>query len=519
MKLSNDNAMGGLQLLLWESALLAASWWISVVEIRASLALWPAHALLPFAAAFGFTGLTIGALAKGYRTKSLRDADRLDRIFLVWLMLWPARRPSLDALAAAVGAGSLAGVLLGLGVGVPIAAAVSAFFMFLVFVPAFYRMPRPATGLDPNNVFVGLGTGGLVFFQGVMAASSDPTLARLAVAGLAAGLLMQVTQAREEAGRRWNDLSAAPPPPLDLDRYRLTVERKGPKAPTAARPQETVDNDGARFVGSGSFRVDAAKMVEKLRERQLADPEDSLLPLLRCAVASGASDIALKRVPGGLEIRFDGRPIVARQLSQPYQALLAEADADGPRGRHFAYGLLALQRLKPRFIHVVSGDPSGHAEMNLLARGVQAGYAGMDPDDGTLIQVRWGWMRGWWWRSKLLARARKHWGLAEPTLSVGGVPVPSTPSPKAAGWRIIREAGWDGSWRPLPSAEESRVRLYTLGVLVEEVAEDLGRRQVEAYLASDDLTLDISQARVVRDAQFREGMDILQRKAAQAERA
>jgi len=47
----------------------------------------------------------------------------------------------------------------------------------------------------------------------------------------------------------------------------------------------TAMSKAARLVGSGSFKVDRQRALEKLKEFQLPDPDMFLLPWIRCAVA------------------------------------------------------------------------------------------------------------------------------------------------------------------------------------------------------------------------------------------
>ncbi|TPW20165.1 MAG: hypothetical protein FD126_1956, partial [Elusimicrobia bacterium] len=136
---------------------------------------------------------------------------------------------------------------------------------------------------------------------------------------LGAHLALAGQRSREVTALRWAELlpGVAPPPALDLSRYELNVDRRGP---VERRPlPEGVE---AQLVDSGSFRVDAGRMLEKLRQYQLRDPRDFILAWLRCAVASGAARIDLETSRAGLELRFDGRPFSSAELSQPYQVLV-----------------------------------------------------------------------------------------------------------------------------------------------------------------------------------------------------
>ncbi|MFH1724933.1 MAG: hypothetical protein ABII00_09975 [Elusimicrobiota bacterium] len=513
--MAGDKGSGGLSLVLaWiECGILLVVWYIMAIRIRSALPGPPLHSLIPLAAAFGLTGVSATHLIldEGRDSPTRRAPSLLTPLFSLWMRLWPPRRFVLDLLAVAVLVAALAGMIFRLNEDVRFAATFVIIFLMLFFLLfLFSRVSGPGEQSGLKFFFLGCGICGLVVFLGLVAASAEAAVAWRSVAGLAAILLMQATRLRALVARTGTEAASASPPE-GPDRYRLTVERKGRKAP-APPPEELVDDEGASFVGSGSFSVDAAKMVEKLREHQLADPHDCLLPWLRCAVASGATRIELERIPRGLQMRFDGRPFAARELARPYRALLEE-DADGPRGRHFAYGLLALQRLDPRSVRVVSDGPAGRAEMSLLRHDVRREDSVMEADGGTLIRVRWDWWAAWWRRWRLLIRARTHWGLAEPALLINHSPVPVLPPRGASRWPAFKESGWLGIWLRLSSDEVSVVHYYHLGVFVEAQTHRMGDFAVEAYLASDDLTLNISQDRIVRDARFENGMEILRRKA------
>lgn len=328
--------------------------------------------------------------------------------------------------------------------------------------------------------------------------SDDPLACGRSLAVLAGLVLLAGQRSREVCAARWAELlpGIPPPPALDLSRYELTVERRGP-----AERAELPPGVESQLVDTGSFKVDAAKMLDKLREYQLEDPADFLCAWLRCAAASGAAHMRLTTTAAALELGFDGRPFSASELSQPYQALVDAEGLDGRRGRHFAYGLLGLYRLRPRRVSVTSRGPDGVAVM-------KAGSGG-PPDpaeapEGTVIRVAWpAWAA--FWRPYLLARrAVRRYGLGPATLTVDGKPVPDRPSDP--GWTPIDAGGWRGV-RRLPMFR-NRVRLYVLGTLIEEL-EGEGLPSVEAWLTHDDLELDISQSSVVRGRRLESGLELL----------
>ncbi|HNW43151.1 MAG TPA: hypothetical protein PKI19_01510 [Elusimicrobiales bacterium] len=110
------------------------------------------------------------------------------------------------------------------------------------------------------------------------------------------------------------------------------------------------------LVESGTFRVDTEKMLEVLSRYQLQAPEYFIRACIRCAVASGASEVRLERASGapgtGFELGFDGRLFTKEELSDVYAPLLAGSQ---DRGRHLAAGILALVKTAPSLLTISSG--------------------------------------------------------------------------------------------------------------------------------------------------------------------
>ncbi len=361
-----------------------------------------------------------------------------------------------------------------------------------------------------------LATSGLLYLWFTVAAfSSEGRDAWLSAAGFVPLILLQGQRAREITALRWLELAPGlkPPPALDLSRYQLSV------AHAAVAPPAPGDfKDGAQLVGEGSFSVDMSKMLGKLRERQLRDPRDFMSAWLRCAAASGAENIALTSVRGGLKLSFDGRAFSAAELAQPYQALVEGDGADALRGRHFAYGLLALYRLKPRRLVVTSRGRTGVATMSLRpGRGAgTAAPAVPTAPPGTSVLVEWPFWTAWWRPFGVLKRARSNFGCGPAALTVDGTPVPGLPGREQRGWRGLPKVdGWRGGLRESPGGGESLVRLYCLGAFVEEIRTEGFKRgtAVEAWLGRDDLPLDISQSSVVRGPLLERGLGLLRRAA------
>lgn len=366
----------------------------------------------------------------------------------------------------------------------------------LVFFAWVLGLPKDIMKMEADEtVYFALnGVLGAVAFG--MALAGERETAWRGVAVLALQLPLVGQRVRELTAMRWKELlpGVKPPPALDLSRYALNVETRAPAERPALPPGVE-----AQLVDQGSFRVDAGKMLDKLRGYQLREPRDFILAWLRCAVASGAEHLVLTRTRAGFELRFDGRPFSSAELSQPYQVLVDGEGENAERGRHFAYGLLALYRLAPAGVAVTSRGENGVAALSV-------GRLTADPDaapTGTVVRVEWP-VWGSWWRGFLVGeRARQGWGLCRAYFTVDGRAVPERPA--GTDWREVQGVGWHGVARR--KVFGASVRLYHRGALV-EVVED-GPPEVEAWLTHEELRLDISQSRAVRGAFFDRGMRVL----------
>lgn len=325
------------------------------------------------------------------------------------------------------------------------------------------------------------------------------------VLGLAMTWFAQALFLRHVAARQWAAVVAlgrGRPADIPLDDYVSETERIA--APAAA---PSMDSGGAVLMDSGTFRVDATRMLENLRERQLEEPEDFILAWLRCAVASGAGVIALKPSLRRLRLEFDGRPFSPAQMSDPYRALLDSEAEDAQRGAQFAYGLLAALRLKPAAIWLVSGEGAARSRTVLAARDTEEHPPAAEPSTGTLVEVRFGGLAGFLRPLLAARRAASAFGHGAARLRIRGWDVPGL---LGEDFQRHSHDGWDFGWRPLPGAEQSRVRVYHLGVFVEEFDERIEHdHQVEAVVSNPLLRLSLSQSSAVRDERFHNGLRLL----------
>ena len=294
------------------------------------------------------------------------------------------------------------------------------------------------------------------------------------------------------------------PEPIGSYKFSFSIqalELHGVAAPAAGDP------DGGTLVASGSFRVDVPRMLARLKDRQFSDARDCLLPLVRCASASGATGFELVRKYWNLDLRFDGRPFSARELNDPFRALFEGDDPESTRGRQFAYGLLALARLGVSAVQVTSGGPGGQASLLLSKPGFEAPAIGINRGEGTLVHVRWAGWRSWWRGRHAAKRLRDAFGLCPMSVSIDRKRLMRSPEP---GWYAFDSDGWRGAFRFKDEDGPSLVALYWHGTLIEALSRDLpGQPPVEAVLTGSRLSLDLSQAKVVRDSHLEAALETL----------
>lgn len=294
-----------------------------------------------------------------------------------------------------------------------------------------------------------------------------------------------------------------------LSGYAFVSESASPPRASARGEQagaaEAASVDRPTLVVSGGFKVDAEKALEKLSRFRSADPADFILGFFRTATAAGAGRLAVATLregwgwADGLQLEFDGRPLDSAALADPLGALLT-AGLDGAE-RELATGLLGALALPSCRVFIASGERDKRRSLRAALKGV-APWEVQDPGAATFIDVRW---RGLTRVDDVVAALGRRAGMIELPWTIDGREQPSgPPSPSAAGWwRAPKGAAvWLAPRRDLQGA--SRLRLYRLGTLIEEMLDaDLAPFPVEACVRDDAFTLDLSQAKVVRDHRFK----------------
>ncbi len=272
------------------------------------------------------------------------------------------------------------------------------------------------------------------------------------------------------------------------------------------------------LVGTGSFKVDRSRALEKLMKFQLPDPHLFVLPLVRCAAASGAKRIAFKlrgiaNPAGRMNISFDGEPFSERDLRDPFSCLLEKRSADTARHRDLAVGLLSAWRLDPHYVSVASGRGPGRREVRMRSLDAQEMVISEEDCEETLINVP----VGLWGASgdKIRTALARHCLACPLEIIIDGESLPLVPGPHSLSMSF--ETGGVRGWIAVPAdpSQDSVFQGCRHGVLAGPVIDRLPLVQVFGLIDNPLLTLNASQTGVARNAQFRKTMTVV---SGQAER-
>ena len=274
--------------------------------------------------------------------------------------------------------------------------------------------------------------------------------------------------------------------------------------------------DEGKLVESGSFRVDREAALAKLAEHQLQDPTRFLLSWIRAGVARGAKKISVELQPSSLDAAFEGAVFSPEELEGVLEGVLA-----GDAGRkHLATGVLAAFKFSPRRVEVASGGPG---EARSVAVGPDQTVA---PSPATLKRrgTAISFVAGPKTRQSAM-RSALDWvtrdcAACPAPISVFGVEVAKNPLPrletdKSDGWLAVDDGGRRAWARPSPGALSRHQAAFScFGVQAARLDLDAGLAGVEGMVRDDGLSLDISQAAVVKNERFEQAAALLDAAAA-----
>ncbi|MBI4348913.1 MAG: hypothetical protein HY553_18900 [Elusimicrobia bacterium] len=255
-------------------------------------------------------------------------------------------------------------------------------------------------------------------------------------------------------------------------------------------------SEDGELVSSGSFRVDRALALEKLREFQTPDPRLFMLPWVRAAVAGGATRIRMDLTKtADFMMSFDGDPVRA-EMADPSVALFG--DQKDRRLRHLAVGLLAALRLRPKLVSLASGEGKRRRCLRLGAAGDSFEAQEAETGDTILWVIPWEGVPLDRWYLRVLDACRA----CPARLSIGATDLSPFDGKGAKGlWvRERRRRIWLE-----PAAKGSKgVDVYHLGVHAGKMNP---KRPVAGFVDDPALTLDASCSSVVRNEAYAEAAE------------
>lgn len=248
------------------------------------------------------------------------------------------------------------------------------------------------------------------------------------------------------------------------------------------------------LVSSGGFRVDRSRALEKLSAFQLEDGHKALLALVRCAVASKATQVRIER-DGGWRLSFDGAPLSKPELDDPFAALFAEDPATESRSRQLAVGLLGLMGVSREPVDLSGGDGPERRHLKVAD---PASWAIVADAADQRVETTLRFAGGFVDRARLAADC-----LASPiAVYLGETELRRARRPDEPGV-YFEEAGRYG-WVSVPAepSAASKVGLHVLGTRIAEGEVPTGGISAEGYVNDDAFALDASQSSIVRNERY-----------------
>ncbi len=270
----------------------------------------------------------------------------------------------------------------------------------------------------------------------------------------------------------------------------------------------------AELIGAGAFKVDRTRALDKLMHFQLPDPSLFPIPLVRCAVSSGATKIAVKFSPGEVLAEFDGRPLAAAELRDPYACLLEDHRAESRPRRELATALLTALRLNPKSITVESGAGSARTRLTVRSLKEEALEASASRETSTRIRVQLPFLSLFSQNWELLpagAVLKRCQGIPLELRFFNNVPhYPGWETPELDGGLSFTRGTVRGRiWPAAQPNQPSRLRLYNCGLEAGEVWNSFSGPQVEGWINDDGFSLNASQTGTVHNERHDAALELV----------
>ena len=269
-------------------------------------------------------------------------------------------------------------------------------------------------------------------------------------------------------------------------------------------------SDDARLIGTGTFKLDRSRAVDKLAHFQLADPRDYVRELVAAAVCAGASEIRVRNDADDFELEWDGAHPELDDLDGFFDAIFHRGtDRRGRMLQHLAQGVLGALGMDPRWVRLMRPgltldltDPKApKTSENDRTQGVR-----IEVRERFGLDVLWEWGRKPFNEPEELTRLR--------TVAVG-CPVPILVDGRPLDLDLNRHLGRPAEgvvqvaldrphcrgevWLAADAPGAESILLIRDGVRVDHKPVDLHGVRVAGHVRCDALKLDASQTAVVED--------------------
>lgn len=267
---------------------------------------------------------------------------------------------------------------------------------------------------------------------------------------------------------------------------------------------------GTKILGTGVFKLDRARAMDKLARFQLEDPHRYVLELVSAGVRAGATAIHVRNDADDFEIEWDGRHPTEGELDTLFDHVFGEPTAHHPRMlQHLAQGILGGLGLQPKSIFLERPgitldltDPLDvSSRSNHRTQGVKV-----------RVRERFSWgvaaefanVFGEAHETELLQAAAQTCPIP---LSVNGVEIqqPLAQVFDRPEHGLYREHDAGCTWLLDPdTAKDPRIAIIRDGIIVDYERRDIGPLRLGGWMIWDDGRLNASRSKIINDDAFKD---------------
>jgi hypothetical protein len=268
---------------------------------------------------------------------------------------------------------------------------------------------------------------------------------------------------------------------------------------------------------TGSFTLDPAAAIEKLREFALRDPTRFVLSWVRAATLLRASRIDIEIDADDVWLRFDGEVLGAADFEMLWSSVVGRRGSARLRAcRELALGINGAFTWEARSVEVHSGElqitfDRSFAMSSSIATPSQPSNSvhAKRPIGWELVRRRMLDARGELPEELVLAQAC---AFASVPIYLEGKPLNPSPDERRDAWlRVAIDDEERRGWLWLRPGERSQLRVLVAGVEVALVELPFGAGRVEAIVDDPLLPLDLSQEKVVEGERWQALLDCVSR--------